>query len=245
MQTEIEYLVERYLAEKHRFKKNKDIFEDVNGWIDLKTKGNSWMSKKFIDKIHGKRISEHYKIAQTHFTGIIKCTKKKEPRIVLFKCNYIRSDKGLVYFYEDQFMHRLHMFSGHFFDRFAERHLEREHDIEANRHIAVSYGVSALHSSTITSDVDPLMLDREFGEAYYIFSDDGYAAGEFMELPAGNKLNNENKPTTVCFFKTFLSHEEVSPASMDRLIELYRINKEKKEEYQNGAKDNSGTGEFR
>jgi hypothetical protein len=221
--TEIVDLVNMYCRDKQYFLKPTEASEDISNLVADKTRGHSYMSKKFQMKLKQIKFQQHYRMRQTYLNGFVVVHKRRGPRLVMFFCNYVKTPKGNVYFVKDDHDKAITIFSGHFFDRLNERFFKKVLDNDLNRESLISESLMMLQVSSSSLDRESLLLDEESGEAFHIFQD-GYGAGEYIEIDADPEHfpNNETGTIRVSFLKTFLTDEEISPSKMDRMLELYR-----------------------
>jgi len=216
-QPEIGELFDSYCNEINNFVKPEDAVQDVSLYVDRLTKGHQYLSRKYVAKIDGINIFEHYKMRHTYMYGMVLCKKKKQPRFVLTMCNYIKGSKGIIYYIKTDNDERLMMFTGHYFDR-----LQQRLGLENEREKLIHKTMEMLQISEFYDDEYPLLLDKESFQAYQVFKD-GYGAGEHMKFKAdGNFPRNKSGTVTVVFLKTFLTDTEISPEKMDGILELYR-----------------------
>ena len=201
--------------------------EDFLLYLDKQTAGIPHDSYDWTRRVERSHFFQHYPMSQTFVLG--RATVEKEHLNFSYTfCYYLKGDGGIVYYVPGSHNERLYLFTGHFFDRLLQRHEEitvKRMDWREARNLAIKEGLEFFSAGWKNPEQDPLLLDIDTRACYQM--DGGYAVGSHGTFPIEkNRLpGNQFGEVTVCFFKTFLSDVEIDPEWMNRLVELYRINR--------------------
>lgn len=232
---EINRILDLYKKRERLFTPSKDVLKDSHKHYKHITRNYKYMSVNFVNSIENNPYRRHYKHGQTYANAITKKHRRREFMVDVGILRYIKDLNGYVYFLTNTHQTSLSILKSHVFERFIERELKLEkwEAYELPRDEIMFDVVRRIETAQLDLLYHPVpLIDKTTGSAYLPI-DGGYLVGTvsfYAEV--------ENGPTTkvVCFYKTFLSHAEVSEKRMDLLLELYRERKQlieqKEKEYQ-------------
>lgn len=204
-----------------RILNDKNILEDVGNHEVKLTKKFKYGSDRYVRTLENNPFYRHYKLRQTYAIARYIQTGRRAWNWVVYALDYARTKTGTLYYVRDSDASIMTVIHAHAFERFVERALglpkweavdlpRDELFYEVMKRIA--------HPNRKSDEIGrlPLMIENSRNSCYKPI-DDGYLVGYGGECP----LADGGGFLPVVYYKTFLSHNEISDDVMEKLMEAY------------------------